>query len=348
MSHHLDSPTSRKDPRLNVTDTYVFDGTRGTVLAMLTNTSLAGDDAGTNGFHPEARYEFKVHTGLGSDEDRTYRFTFGERDADGGQAVALQELTGDDARRDAAGGSRVAAGATGRMLLGGPAERIRAWAGWAWDPFYLDLNQHSSMVTSLQSKIPLISNGGLPQEARNSFEGSKVLAIVLEVDDSDPLMPPGADIGVWSVIKLADQAVGWRQVNRAGIPMMWPLFRAMGSDDQSSRYIADTGAHPAQDRANDGDRVLELVAATVGSSGSPNAHAYAEQVMTRLLPDVLPYRVGTPAVFGFAGFNGRALADNAPSVMYSLVTNTGIATGLTAASAEGTRSPDFPYVVPLT
>ena len=41
MSHHLDSPTSRKDGRLNITDLYVFDGESGTALVMVSNSSLA-------------------------------------------------------------------------------------------------------------------------------------------------------------------------------------------------------------------------------------------------------------------------------------------------------------------
>ena len=51
MSHHLDSPSSRRDPRLNVTDVYVFDGDHATVLTMIVNTSLAGPTR-TPGFHP--------------------------------------------------------------------------------------------------------------------------------------------------------------------------------------------------------------------------------------------------------------------------------------------------------
>jgi hypothetical protein len=344
MSHHLDSPTSREDPRLNVTDTYVFDGTRGTVLVMITNTSLAGD-AHVPGFHPEARYELKVHTGGEARERRTYRFTFGERDADGVQTVALHELTGDDARSDTAEGRQVAAGATGQVVQGHGDIAVRAWAGRARDPFYLDLHQLSSVVAGLQGEEPITYDGWTPQSARSSFDDSRICAIVLEVDTADPELRAGRDIAVWSVTKLATDAGGWRQINRAAIPMMWPLFRAIGGDDDSRRYAAQTTAHPAEDPALDGDRVREVVSAAAGHTGTGNAHAYADLVATRLLPDVLPYRVGSPASFGFAGFNGRTLADNAPEVMYSLITNRGLPTGLTSAVAAGARSAEFPYVV---
>lgn len=66
-----------------------------------------------------------------------------------------------------------------------------------------------------------------------------------------------------------------------------------------------------------------------------------------LLPDVLPYVVGTPAAYGFSGHNGRTLADNAPEAMLSLVTNMGVPAGLTPATAAEARRAEFPYVVPV-
>jgi hypothetical protein len=55
--------------------------------------------------------------------------------------------------------------------------------------------------------------------------------------------------------------------------------------------------------------------------------------------------VGTPATYGFAGINGRTLADNAPEVMFSLVLNTAVTSGLTPAVSERLRAASFPYVV---
>jgi hypothetical protein len=58
VSHHLDSPASRRDPRLNVTDVYAFGGDDATVLTMIVSSSLAGAGR-VPGFHPEGRYEFR-------------------------------------------------------------------------------------------------------------------------------------------------------------------------------------------------------------------------------------------------------------------------------------------------
>ena len=52
-------------------------------------------------------------------------------------------------------------------------------------------------------------------------------------------------IRVWAATKLATDAGAWRQINRVGIPIMWPLFRALGGDDDSAEYQRDTTAQHA-------------------------------------------------------------------------------------------------------
>ena len=341
MSHHLDSPESRRDPRLNLTDLYVFDGTSGTAFVMVTNTSLAGDER-TPGFHPEGRYEFKVHLDAADEESLTYRFTFGAPDGSG-QALTAHRLTGADARDDAAEGEVVAHGRTDEVLVG--AGDLRLWAGGAADPFYLDFHQLVHVIEALQNKEPLDLGEWRPDTAASSFDESQVYAIVLEVPTSDAELRRDRDVAAWGVTKLATDAGGWRQVNRAAIPMVWPLFRALGDADESSEYVRDTTAHPVEDRANDEARISQMVSAAAGFTGTADPTAYGRLVAERLLPDVLPYRVGTSAAFSFAGFNGRSLADNAPEVVYGLVTNSAVPTGLQSSAAASTRQDSFPYVV---
>ncbi|MDF8266529.1 DUF4331 family protein [Luteipulveratus flavus] len=335
MSHHLDSPLSRKDSRLNVTDTYVFDGETGTALVMVTNTSLAGD-ARKPGFHPEARYEFRVHLDGSPTESVTYTLTFGEREADGSQQVTANRVAG-------GGDTVIAEGRTGEVIDG---TGVRVWAGEAADPFYLDLGHLGHILAGFQNEQPIDNGDWTPTAAKSSFTGSRVDVIVVEVATSDQELRPDRRIGVWSTTHLATDAGGWRQINRNGIPMIWPLFLARGGDDDSEEYHRDTEAHPAQDLENDGDRVTRMVVAAAARTGVVDAASYGKQVARRLLPNVLPYTVGTPAAFSFAGFNGRALADNAPEVMYGLVTNSAIPTGLDGQDAAETRQQSFPYVVP--
>ena len=182
-----------------------------------------------------------------------------------------------------------------------------------------------------------------PENAANSFAGSLVYSIVREVSLTHPLLRPGARTGVWAATKLATDAGGWRQINRAGHPMMWPIF---WPDDTDFSNPANT-RHPSEDAAAAAKYIGQQIAAMVAAAGtSDDPQGYGQAVAQDLFPDVLPYLVGTPAVYGFAARNGRTQADNAPEAMLSLVTNTAVPSGLKPSVTKDQRAVSFPYVVP--
>jgi hypothetical protein len=60
MSHHLDMPLAGQNGQLYLDDLYVFAGDRSSALVMDVNSTITGSDV-QGGFHPQARYECKVH-----------------------------------------------------------------------------------------------------------------------------------------------------------------------------------------------------------------------------------------------------------------------------------------------
>ncbi|OLT12388.1 hypothetical protein BJF78_04080 [Pseudonocardia sp. CNS-139] len=340
MSHHLDTPEAARSGQLFLDDLYVFPGEDSTVFVMDVNSDVTGARA-EPGFHPEARYEFRIHVDGADAETLTYRIAFDPPDADGRQALRLHALTGADARDDAATGDLVLEGRTGDTAGTAGA---RLWAGRIADSFYIDLSLLAVVNAAVANGTAVDLSRWDPAAATNSFAGTTVQTIVLEVPHRHPVLRPGTRIGVWATTRLATDAGGWRQVNRAGHPMMWPIFWPTDTDFANP---ANT-RHPSEDVAADAPYVAGRVAAVVaatGSSGEPEA--YGDLVAGELFPDVLTYTVGTPATYGFATRNGRTLADNAPEVMLSLVAGTAVPAGLTAAVAADLRRPEFPYVVPV-
>ena len=308
MSHHLDTPLAAQNGQLFIDDLYVFPGDSSTVFVLDVNSNVTGVYA-QPGFHPEARYEFKVHFGGADFEELTYRVSFGEPGADGGQSLRLHVLTGDSAPEDSAGGDLVLEGRTGQVASSGG---TRLWAGRAEDSFYIDLSLLSIVNGAVAKGTAVDLSQWRPEQAQNSFAGTSVESIVLEVSHQDPRLRPGTRIGVWAATKLATDAGGWRQVNRGGHPMMWPIF---WPDDTHFDNPANA-RHPAHDFAADGGHLAGHVAAVVAASGTvDDAEGYGQTVARDLLPDVLPYQIGTPATYGFAARNGRTMADNAPEVM---------------------------------
>ena len=72
MSHHLDTPLAAQTGQLYLDDLYVFPGEGSTVFVMDVNSNVNGLHS-EPGFHPEARYEFKVHFDGADVETLTYR-----------------------------------------------------------------------------------------------------------------------------------------------------------------------------------------------------------------------------------------------------------------------------------
>lgn len=339
MSHHLDTPLAAQTGQLYLDDLCVFPGSNGsTVFVMDVNSTVNGLHS-EPGFHPEARYEFKIHVDGADHEELTYRVTFDEADADGRQPLRLHVLAGGDAGEDAATGEPLLEGRT-REAVTGP--DVRLWAGRIGDWFYIDLSLLGMVNSAVRAGTALDLSGWRPENAQNSFADTTVDSIVLEVSHQQPRLQPGARIGVWAATKLATDSGGWRQVNRAGHPMMWPIF---WPDDVQFTHPANT-RHPSEDVAADAKYIADLIAGTVAAGGTAGDPAgYGQTVARELFPDVLPYVVGTPATYGFAVRNGRTLADNAPEAMLSLVTNTAVRSGLTPSVARQWRQDGFPFVV---
>ena len=335
MSHHLDSPLAREDTRLDITDVYLFRGTMGTVFVMNSNSSIAGQMY-PGRFHPEALYEFKVDTDGDAMEDVTFRVSFGHDEADGRQAYQLRRLDGEASRDRTAKGAILAKGRTGDQVMGEGG--VRVWAGIAGEPFYIDPTVLGAIRKAVANASAVDLIGWNKDKAVNAFADTTVNSIVLEVPDG----ALGANkIGFWGVTALATDAGGWQQINRAGQPMIQPIF----NPDDSERSSAYNTTQPREDRALYGPLVSTLVAGVVAAMGtSADPVAYGESVAALCFPDMLHYEVGTPAIFGFAKRNGRALTDNAPEVMFSIVVNAALSDGLSRNTATGTLRRDFPYV----
>jgi hypothetical protein len=344
MSHHLDSPAAREDVRLDISDLYLFRGELGTVFVIDVNHSLGPEVTGhevRSGFHPEGRYEFKVDGDGDAVEDLTYRFVFGELDASGYQGVRLWRLAGAEASDIHASGTVIAEGRTGETVtgLGG----VRSWAGKAGDPFWIEPDVLHAIGDAFANGTRADLSSWDPAGAKNLFAGHTVFAIVLEVPDSEllPIAGPDAHIGVWGLASLATDSGSWRPINRAGFPMIHPLFTQ--HDGELGDQLNTT--RPVEDRAVHGKTIADMVTAVVSAYGTAeDPRAYGEVVANRLLPNVLPYTVGTAAVCGFDGVNGRGLTDNAPNVMFSLATNSPIDIGITKNSITARPRGEFPYV----
>jgi Domain of unknown function (DUF4331) len=240
MSHHLDSPIARLDPRLDICDLFLFRGERGTVFVTDHSHSLGGEDI-PRGFHPEGMYEFKIDANRDAIEDLTYRFTFGERDARRAQSYQLRRLAGPEAREASAAGTVIASGRTDEIveINGGG----RVWAGKAGDSFWIEPDSLKAVGKAFHEGTAIDLSGWDPSRAKNHFAGHTVYSVVLEIPDEE--LPPvaGRDrtIGAWALASLRTDAGGWQPINRAGLPMS---IRSSRSSTRSSATASTPTSPP--------------------------------------------------------------------------------------------------------
>ncbi|MGH3662637.1 MAG: DUF4331 family protein [Micromonosporaceae bacterium] len=331
MSHHLDSPLARQDPRLDISDVYLFPGQLGTVFVMNVNP-LSGKD----GFHPEAMYEFKIDTDGDAVEEITFRVTFGSRDATGRQPVELRKLVGEAARDRSALGEVVASGHTETQLTGDSG--IQLWAGGAAEPFYIEGTVITAVKTAVANGAPLDLDDFDPAQAANLFAGTNVSSIVLEA----PAEVFGVHhIGFWGVTTLATDSGGWRQINRCANPLVNSLF----DFSEGNEEVDYNATVPSDDHVNYGDLVREQTArvvAAMGTASDPKSHG--TQFSNVVFPDVLRYEVGSAASYGVTKRNGRGLTEPTPEAMFELLLNVPVSLGLDASSATGVLRSEFPYL----
>jgi Domain of unknown function (DUF4331) len=338
MSHHLDSPIARQDIRLDITDLYVFRGQTGTVFVINVCHSIFGPIPAP-GYHPEGMYEFKVDLNGDAIEDVTYRLTFSERDAQGNQRYILRRITGPGAVDPHNPGTVITEGTTGETVS--TASGFRIWTGKAGDPFWIEPDVLHAVGHAFQDGTTVNLAGWNPANAKNLFAGHTVYSIVLEVPDAELRNAANKRIGVWAVATLATDAGGWRSINRVGLPMIPPLFTQY-NEDLGNRLNA---GRPSDDFATYGEGITKSIAGVVSAYGTAeDPKAYAERFAHRIFPNMLPYDVGTPAIFGFSQWNGRSLTDNAPNVMFSLAANIPVSLGIGKESVTSKPSNVFPYV----
>jgi len=121
--------------------------------------------------------------------------------------------------------------------------------------------------------------------------------------------------------------------------MIHPLFTQY-NEDLGNRLNAGC---PTDDLTTHGPTVSRAIAGMVAASGTcEDPRAYGEKIARRFCPNLLPYEVGTPAIFGFAEWNGRSLTDNAPDVMFSLAANAPVRLGKESVTSKPSKV--FPYV----
>ncbi len=335
MSHHFDTPTAKEDPRINLCDFYLFSGAPGTTVMAMTVNPDAGLSAPET-FREEGLYAFRFDLNDDATEEVTFKFRFGDAGhADTDEHTHIQNFqvrraTGQEAVRGD-GGEDLIAGQTGAVQS---KSGVRVYAGLAPDMFAADGFAMREFLTAFYKEQRYYGDAFLHRQ--NIFAKRNVSAIVLEAPSE--LIGTGTVRG-WATASLYGHAPEV-QVSRWGLPMITHLF--LNDPDRQELREEFNRSIPSEDVAHFSAPIAEFVekmTTYAGSASSPSE--YGKQVVNRLCPTTLPYELGTAAAFDNAGFNGRALLDDAMDVMLTLAANRPLGDGV--APDRSRVSSEFPY-----
>jgi hypothetical protein len=328
MSHHFTSPTAIADGRLNLLDMYVFPAAPGTSTLVLTVNPDSGRSSPTT-FRADALHEFVIASDGGTGEDRAFRMTFSEPDADGDQEMRVRYVVG-GLSRPGPEDTELGVGRTGEAFTLGHGGV--AWFGLAGDPFWGDAPALFAFTRGLaenQYRPELFA--GTPG---NLLAGRNITAIALQVPDETF---GGPNIAVWARISLYGHAPQI-QVSRAANPLLRSFFFPRPGADTE----ALNAGSPAAELTTFGDVVRRTALHVAEVSRAANPVEHAATVAAAFLPDQLRYRPGQPARFTPGTGNGRGLHDDAFGLTLSLM----VGHELGVTTSPHPVVPDFPHLAP--
>lgn len=210
-SDHQDTPDVELNPKMDLTDVYVFPGSAPgrIVLAMNTRAFLTPAESPGAFFDPDLLYQFKVDNDGDAIEDRVIQVTFSGEGAD--QQVQLRGPVAPPvpgAMMNELADSGPAVEGDLRVNLG-QADGIQLFAGPRDDSFFIDLEAAFCILPDRKpAGGPLSGPCALPGggafrpagEAVNYVNGFNVLSIVVELPSE--LLEAGAPgrLGIWGTI----------------------------------------------------------------------------------------------------------------------------------------------------
>ncbi len=319
--HHHETELAKQHPEFDATDVYAFRSHEPdrTVFVLASNPkSQPGKrNFGTGGF-----YKFHLAVDKSLQAGITFTFSFGDLGhVTIGQSDSVRPRLED-------GGTRIAEGEVNQTLELG--NGIRVWTGTAEDPFFGNsAGLRAFMEQSADGKFEPKAFGN----ADNYFADKFVAGIVLEIPNR--MLPEQVYYFGTTTKKFDDH---WHQVNRIGHVLFSHLYfsEARFKDRQNQTLtMTDRG------RIENATQTVTHFTKLAGNHDDPAN--YAASVVQRLLPDAVPYQIGSEAHYGVDKINGRRLSDDAMDTALTMLCGTTISDSVNDSGKHQAR---FPYVKP--
>jgi hypothetical protein len=322
-SHHFETSIAQAYPAYDLTDLFVFESESPGKTAFIVDINPQTGEDGKAAFGEGGLYN--IH--ISADQEMTSGLTLTFRYSNGNIVVGRIEQPSPALGVE---GVQLGMAKVGQESIF--ANGIRVWAGAAKDPFV----GNAVGITNFRAKL---LEGEYDEStfdnAEDLFGTLNSSIIVIEVPNS--MLPKDINVFATSAMQMDGK---WIQVNRLANVLLTHLF-----------LVADpaTASEHVTHRPDEDSQRQLWVASTIARAATladsqEEPVAYGDAMAKRLLPDMIPYKVGSTARYGVDAFNGRPTTDDGMDVVLSIFAGK----PLTDKANTFDHHPDtFPYVVPI-
>ncbi|WP_064792488.1 DUF4331 family protein [Shewanella woodyi] len=324
-SHHFESELSIKYPQFDLTDMFVFESEKSGYTAFMMNINPTTGKDGSAAFGENGVYNFHIAS------DKAFKKS--------GMTVTAY-LDKGKLVFGMADGANQAVGTKGKefgsVSVGKEAtfsNGIRVWSGAAHDTFVGNSEGIIGFMTQLLGKGQLaLSSFDKGVDLFKDFQSSVIL-----VEIPNKMLPKQIYVYASTAMYNVDQ---WVQVNRLAHPLMTHMFMVNNKMEISEH----TQHRPDSDSTRAYAVSGTVLRAVTLDNKLPNPVAYADSVAAKLLPDMIPYSVGTEAAYTFEKINGRKPSDDAMDAALSIFVGRKVTDN---ANTFNRHPAQFPYVKPV-
>ncbi|MEX0274370.1 MAG: DUF4331 family protein [Flavobacteriaceae bacterium] len=301
--HHFETELAKKYPMYDMTDVYCFPSSNRDMTTFIIN------------FNPQASVDSTFYKNFGDANGYRQLHIAFDKVMENGMSLGFS-FHNNKVRVYTTSDPNPKLGAMGKRLGKGPLYKtihlkngIKVWAGVVKDPF----NGNGEALYGKMKEA--VKKGEWDETAYSSLKGhdlfkdAKIASV--EVDIPNVMLGDKIYYHASSAAKIKGTEEGhdhahWHRINRIGHVLLPHLYMETfeDRDKQNAGNILDD-----DERRENCMRMLETYSRLSKSQANPKE--YAKKMTEMLLPDHVPYIVGTPASYSLPHINGRKLTDNA-------------------------------------
>ncbi|PCH76147.1 MAG: hypothetical protein COB98_07015 [Flavobacteriaceae bacterium] len=332
--HHFETKLAKDFPMYDMTDVYCFPSSNAGMTTFILD------------FNPEASTDSTFYKNFGNKKGYRQLHIGYDKGLDKGVSLGFS-FSANKIKIYSTQSANPSLGELGKKIGKGKINEIislkngiTVWSGIVKDPFNGNGAALYGKMKEAVKRGEWDDKAFASDKGNDSFKNSQVVAIVIDVPNTmlgDKIYYHASSVAKLKGTEKGHKHAHWHRINRIAHVLLPHLYMETMSDRdrQNAGNISDDNTR----RKNCVD-MLEKYSRLSKSQADPKA--YALKMTELLLPDHIPYIVGTPASYTLPVINGRSLSDNAMDTALEILVGKPFPNYTDVKTADFTTK--FPYL----